>query len=176
MPLRRSAVFVAGLLLATAGLAAPPSDASIDELMEVSRMREQVEQTFKIMEGQLYDNMLAESGLKLPPAIRQRLKELEKQMVQVMREEMAWEKVRPHYRRLYSEIFTQEEISALLAFYRTPAGQSTIQKMPLLMQRSMQVTREQILPNMNRRVGQILADTLKDVLNNKIPATNQEKK
>ncbi len=35
---------------------------------------------------------------------------------------------------IYAEVFTLEELEALLAFYRTPAGASTMRKMPAVVQ------------------------------------------
>lgn len=179
MLLRRSGIFLAGLLLGAAAWATLPSEASIDELLEASQLHAQITQSLRIMEGEPDKGVLpAEIGLELPPAMRQRLQTLEKQIEQAVREEMAWERIRPLYHRIYKETLTQEEVNALLAFYRTPVGRSIIQKMPLLMQRSMQVTREQVLPNVNQRMGKILADTVKDVLGSdtSAPTINQKQK
>lgn len=43
---------------------------------------------------------------------------------------------------LYSKHFTEPEIEQLIAFYKTPIGQKTIQVMPLLAQESMQAGQE----------------------------------
>jgi hypothetical protein len=50
---------------------------------------------------------------------------------------LTWKKLEPQYIRLYQESFTEEEVAGMLSFYRTPAGQAVIDKMPVLMQRTM---------------------------------------
>jgi hypothetical protein len=58
-------------------------------------------------------------------------------MVTIMQGEIAWEKLEPMYLRLYKDSFSEEEIAGMLAFYKTPAGQAVIYKMPVLMQQTM---------------------------------------
>ena len=53
---------------------------------------------------------------------------------QIIGETVTMERLKPIYIKLYTEYFTEEEVEALTAFYRTPAGQSLITKMPQLMQ------------------------------------------
>jgi hypothetical protein len=58
-------------------------------------------------------------------------------MVALLQGDLAWEKLEPMYLRLYTESFTEEEVGGMLAFYKTPAGQAVINKMPVLMQKTM---------------------------------------
>ena len=58
-------------------------------------------------------------------------------MVALVQGEFAWEKLEPMYLRIYKESFTEEEVAGMLSFYKTPAGQAVIYKMPALMQKSM---------------------------------------
>ena len=39
--------------------------------------------------------------------------------------------------RLYTESFTEDELRQVIAFYKTPVGQKTLQKMPELLQKGM---------------------------------------
>jgi len=55
----------------------------------------------------------------------------------VMREDMSWQKMRPLYVQLYRDSFDQEEIDGMLAFYASPAGLAVVNKMPVVMQKSM---------------------------------------
>jgi hypothetical protein len=54
-----------------------------------------------------------------------------------MRQIMTWDKLEKIYIKVYSETFTADEIAGMMAFYSTPAGQSTIQKLPIVMQKAM---------------------------------------
>ena len=57
--------------------------------------------------------------------------------VAVMREEMSWQRMKPLYVQLYQDTFEQDEVDGLLAFYTSPTGQAFLNKMPVVMQKSM---------------------------------------
>ena len=140
----------------TAAWAAAPSDAAIDELLEVMRLREQTSSMLDAMNQEFAQNasMFAQkSGTAENAAVQQRMQAMQQQMGQILREEMAWEKVRPVYRQVYKESLTAEEVAGMLAFYRTPVGQSVLQKQPQITERAMQISREQILPNVIERIS-----------------------
>ena len=50
----------------------------------------------------------------------------------------------------YREMFSQEEIDGLIAFYRTPVGQSLVSKQPELMKRTMTIMQQCLAPMMQR--------------------------
>jgi hypothetical protein len=55
---------------------------------------------------------------------------------------LSWEKMGPRMTDLYMRTFTESEIRELTAFYKTPIGQKTLQKLPALMQEGMQIGME----------------------------------
>lgn len=164
MWMRKIALCAAAMSLSALAFAAPVSDASIDELIQVARLREQTQAMMQGMEKDLatnMDGMLAGvAGREVSPATRQRMQGMQRQMVQILREEMAWEKIQPIYRQIYKESFTQEEIDGMLAFYRSPVGQAMLQKMPQVMKRSMQISRERLLPRVTQRMTQLMRETI----------------
>ena len=146
----------------SAAWAAAPSDAAIDELLEVMRLREQTSSMLDAMNQEFAQNasMFAQkSGTAENAAVQQRMQAMQQQMGQILREEMAWEKVRPVYRQVYKESLTAEEVAGMLAFYRTPVGQSVLQKQPQITERAMQISREQILPNVIERISTMTMGT-----------------
>lgn len=62
------------------------------------------------------------------------------EMTSVLRTEMSWEKMQPMVIEIYNKTFTEDEISSMLDFYKTPGGQAILAKMPLVMQESMQMS------------------------------------
>jgi hypothetical protein len=46
---------------------------------------------------------------------------------------MSWESLKADYARIYAEAFTEDELRQIIAFYKTPAGQKAINKIPTLM-------------------------------------------
>ncbi len=47
---------------------------------------------------------------------------------------MSWDKMAPRMTDLYMQTFTEAEVRELIAFYKTPTGQKTLDQMPVLMQ------------------------------------------
>ena len=72
---------------------------------------------------------------------------------------MSWDKMEPMYIDLYRQTFTQKEVNDILAFYRTPSGQSMIEKMPVLMTRVMQ-TAQSMVATLMPQLQKINRDTV----------------
>ena len=52
---------------------------------------------------------------------------VDKLLVQIQ-DRFSWEKMKPEYVRLYDEVYSDAEISGILAFYKSPAGQAYLTK------------------------------------------------
>jgi hypothetical protein len=46
---------------------------------------------------------------------------------------MSWDSLKDDYARIYAEAFTEDELRQIITFYKTPAGQKAINKIPTLM-------------------------------------------
>jgi len=57
-------------------------------------------------------------------------------MVAWLKKYMTWPAMEPQLTQLYASNFTEEELKSMAAFYRSPAGQKAVQKMPEMMQRT----------------------------------------
>jgi hypothetical protein len=133
----RTLLTVVSLLLALPAGAAPATPESIEELLRLTKAEGVLDAMYANMDG-LMRRALAESlkGQKLTPGQQRSIEAAPARFAGVMREEMSWAKVRPLYVQIYRESFTQEEVDALTAFYRTPAGAAFVDKMPVVMQKS----------------------------------------
>lgn len=58
-------------------------------------------------------------------------------MTVVLRQEMSWAKMEPAVIKIYNENFSEQEITDMLAFYKTDTGKSILKKMPKVSQESM---------------------------------------
>jgi hypothetical protein len=92
----------------------------------------------------------AMQGQQLSPEQRQVADAAAVRFMQVMREELTWDKLRPLYVRIYQESFSQQEIDGLIAFYESPAGIAYVEKMPAVMQKSMSVMQSRMASMMER--------------------------
>ena len=45
--------------------------------------------------------------------------------------------MKPIYTKIYDETFTSDELSGIVAFYKSPAGRAMVEKMPVLMSKAM---------------------------------------
>ena len=62
----------------------------------------------------------------------------------IMKEELSWNKLKGQFVDVYVDVFSEEELEELVAFYKSPLGQKLIVKMPQLMQESMGLAQKQM--------------------------------
>lgn len=55
---------------------------------------------------------------------------------------LSWDKMGPRMTDLYMRTFTETEIRELIAFYKTPVGRKTLEKLPTLMEEGMKIGME----------------------------------
>jgi hypothetical protein len=82
-------------------------------------------------------------------------------IVALVRKDYGWDTYKPKIVKIYSDVFSQEEIDGLIAFYSNPAGQAYINKMPLVLQQTIQLTQsmmQTITPKIQVLVDQQKAD------------------
>ncbi len=122
----------------TIAMAAPASESTIEELLVVAQAQNLLD-GMRAQLDSLMNNAIQQSLKGKTPNAKQKqaIANMQNRMVSLMQGELAWEKLKPMYVRLYKESFSEEELTGMLAFYKTPAGQAVIQKMPVLMQKTM---------------------------------------
>lgn len=132
-------ILLASLLFATTpAFAEPASEASIRQLLEVTQARELIDgmhTQIDAMTNAGIDQALA--GKTPSDGEQQAIDNMKRKIALLMRDELAWQRMEPIYLRLYRETLSEDEVVGMLDFYRTPAGQAMIRKMPLLMQKLM---------------------------------------
>jgi hypothetical protein len=79
---------------------------------------------------------LVEGQMKTEPAEAQLLIQ---KISDLFAQEFTWEKLKPDYTSLYAEMFTEEELRALTAFFNTPIGKKYVEKSPELARKSMEI-------------------------------------
>ena len=140
-------------LLAFASIvhSAPPSPESIEELLTVTRAEANVDTMLANVDPIMRQSMAAAAqGQQLSSDQQRDIDTTLAMLVQVLHEELAWDKMRLVYVQIYQETFTQEEIDGLIAFYKSPAGVAFVEKMPVVMQKSMSIMQSRIAPMMEK--------------------------
>jgi hypothetical protein len=116
-------------------LATPASDASIEKLLEVRHVESTVNDLNASFEQEVRKGFTKTIG-KLTPERQGAYDQFIAKATALMREEYDWSKIKQEFIQIYRGVFTQEEIEGLITFYRTPVGQSMLQKMPQLEQKT----------------------------------------
>lgn len=159
--MRRLLCGVAFAALATQAAAQPPTAESIETLLTLTRAEAVMDQMFDFMAQAMRQGVAAETERAgLTTAQKQAMDAVPGRMMEVARQEMRWATLKPQYVRLYQETFEQADIDGMIAFYRSPAGQASITKMPVVMQKSMTISQGEI-----RRLMPKLKQVLDDAIN-----------
>lgn len=129
-------VVIALMLLLPLPLSASESSKQekVDALIEVMNMNELLD-SMHIQVQNMINNM--HQQLEIKESERPLFDEYHKKVGVVMQEQLSWEQFEPMLLDIYNQHFSEEEISAMLDFYRSEMGQSILNKMPVVMQESM---------------------------------------
>ena len=131
------------------------SEASVRELLEITQARKLSEGTVAQMDQFMNEAMNRELAGRVPTAEQQAiLDDLRTKLVALIGDALKWEKLEPRYVDIYRKSFTDEEVAGMLAFYKTPAGQAVINKMPIVMQHTMGLVQD-LLQDISPQLRQI---------------------
>ena len=157
--------------------AAPPSDQSVNQLLQLTKVDRQMDSVLAQMEGAMKASLQRlTKGRPLSAEEQATLDQQQAKMSAILKEELSWDKVKDQYVRAYREMFSQEEIDGLIAFYQTPAGQSLVSKQPELAKRTMAILQQRMAPVM-QRIQKISEETALELKKTKVenlpgPGTN----
>lgn len=73
-------------------------------------------------------------GGSVPPAVSVSLAEFQKKLKDFLAPQLGWDVVKPDFVKILEDNFTEEQIDAIIAFYKSPAGVVFEQKMPAVQQ------------------------------------------
>ena len=121
--------------------------ASAEELLKVMRIDEMManqKETIKKMAASFLPKNLSAEQLKTA-------QEIQDKAMETVSRQLSWEALKPDFIQVYSEVYTEQELKDLTAFYQTPAGRKFIEKMPELQARTMEIMQKrmaEIMPAM----------------------------
>ena len=126
--------------------------AKIEELLQLTNaeaMSQQMYGQIRTMTTRQIDTMGGSEEAKAAAA-----QTIDKVMSQ-LQERLSWSRMKPEFIRLYDEVYSDEEITGILAFYKSAAGQAFVKKMPILITKSMEISQRQmadLMPELQRIV------------------------
>ena len=101
------------------------------------------------------------SQMNIQEADKPKLEKYSARFDAILKEDMDWEKVKIQYLDLYTSVFTEEETKALVDFYKSDLGKKVTEKMPELMQQSLNVARtymQGVLPKLEELTEEMRLD------------------
>lgn len=163
-PLNKSlaAALLGCALTFTAAHAAPPSEASVLKLMEVAQSHKMLDTLYANLDHTMRQSLQAAvAGKILTPEQKRVIDMAPARLAAVMRREMTWAALQPAVMQVYRDTFDQSEIDGLIAFYESPTGKAFVAKTPLVMQRSMVATQEQMkafVPKLQAEMKEVMRE------------------
>lgn len=148
------AFFLSATVLPATAADKPASEASVKRLIEVTNARKLIDGVMQQMDEVMRASMKqATAGQTLSAEQEAVLLEMQAKLSSTVKEELTWDALEPMFLDIYQTSFTQKEVDGMLAFYKSPAGQAVIKKMPQVMQTTMQVTQarmSKIIPKLQQ--------------------------
>jgi hypothetical protein len=132
----RFATIAALVLALTLPIAARADEASMRtkaaDLISLQRTQKSVEQIAANITSQLDDAADRAAGPDATPEQKAKIDAFKKQASQLVDANLGWTVMKPALVDLYLKAFTEDQLDQILAFYKTPAGATLLEKMPEL--------------------------------------------
>ena len=97
-----------------------------------------------------------------PDDMKPILKRYTDRLFGVIDETLNWQTLKENTISIYTQTFTEDELKGMVAFYRSPIGQSVIDKMPMAMQRAMEI-QQKSMPQFLEKVKQISEELAQEI-------------
>jgi uncharacterized protein len=160
--LRTLVAIASAALIHSHAQALPASQTSVETLLDITKSESMVESMYSNVEQAMRSGMKDALQGKPMSAQQQRIMDtVPTKFAAVMREALNWQQMKPMLVQLYRETFEEEEIQGLITFYKSPAGQAFVTKMPVVMQKSMAIGQSQmqaLIPKMKEAMERAIAE------------------
>jgi len=121
-----------------------------EELMTVTRVKSQLENTFKMISEMTQKN-LAQTLKGESKELSDKQKATLDRVMKIVEDEMSYDKLAPILINCYVKVYDEKELNAMIEFFKSPVGQSYLDKAPALQKELMQSLGE-ITVKMQKRV------------------------
>ena len=156
--MKLAALIILGALVAMPGCFADEASkkAKAAELLDLMNGRQIVDQVFASVK-----QMIAAQTRQLgqDPKSAETAKELNDRVMALMQKRFNWDDMRPEYEKIYAESFSEAELDGIVNFYKSPTGKAMIEKMPVLMQKSMVIAQSK-MKDLGPEIEKMVRDTL----------------
>jgi|SRR5437868_13989140 len=149
------------LLVLFVPLAARADDASkrakVQEMLDMLHVDRTMAQVMELVKQQTTSMTSHTMGTNLTPEQKTSITDFQQKIFEFIESQIGWKAMQPQYVDLYASTFSEDEIDGMLVFYKSPAGQAMIAKMPELTQKSM-VMAQQKMVSLQPQIQQMIED------------------
>lgn len=126
------------------------------QTMKVDRMMEPIFEQMRSMMEQQFAQMDTTEDMK--PILKRYIDRL----VELMEQTLSWRILREDMITIYTNVFTEDELKGMLAFYKSPVGQSVITKMPSATQESIKLMQKR-MPELQQKIKRIAKEMTEEI-------------
>jgi hypothetical protein len=120
--------------------------AKVEELFDAMHMDRTMEQMIAAVDGMIEQTIQTTPGVnQMTEQQRALIKDFTGKAMKLSHDALSWKSLEPEYVKIYGAEYTTEEIEAITAFYKSPAGQTMLSKTPELMKESMKVVQARMV-------------------------------
>lgn len=121
-------------------------DAKIEEIFHLAKLDQSLQTTLETSANQIKSGFFQQlMGLQLTPEEQKTMEGVQKKLQALLAEGLSWSTLEPMYVKLYSDMFSEDEIDGMLTFYRTPAGKAMLEKTPKLIAQANVIVRQRMV-------------------------------
>ena len=144
MKFKSLALFLVLALSATAHADLASRRAKAQEMLLLLHMDRLMDQLMSGTMNQMSTMTKSLGSGNLKPEDQARLDDFQKRVFQLISSQVGWKALEPDYVELYANNFTDDQLDAILAFYKSPAGVALIDKLPTLTTEGMQIAQSKM--------------------------------
>jgi uncharacterized protein len=133
-------VTLIALLLTPSLFAQTTKTAKIEEIFRLTK----IDQMQKQMMSQMSAMMKQQTMANLTPDQQKNATEMSQRVMEFTMQKMSWDVMKPEFIKLYDDTYTEDEISGILLFYQSPAGQAMLAKSPVLVANTMALVQKRM--------------------------------
>jgi hypothetical protein len=128
-------------------------------LLHLDRLMKQMMDATMAQVNTVSKQMAARSAT---PDAQAKIDKFQQKVLDLMQSQMQWKDLEPIYVDLYAKAFTDEELDGIIAFYKSPAGVSMLEKMPQLTAEAQKIGQERMRA-VQPQLEQLMQDFQKDL-------------
>ena len=144
-------IIVLSFVSSIAGANEASQRATAEELLRVMKADQMTKPLLVQLRSGL-EQQFAQMGA--PDDMKPILKKYTDRLFAAIEETLNWQRLKENIITVYVQTFSEEELQNLVTFYKSPLGQAVIDKMPIVMQRTMEIQQKN-MPQFLEKVKQI---------------------